>query len=126
MKQKLDHGERMKQKHVNMYKKIRKEIPQTLRVQLINTYGKICQNCKENEFEHIHHLDGDPSNNQFCNLELLCFTCHKIKHEKRDTLDFSASKILVRLLDRVEECRKKQILVLLDAKGFLCCLPPKK
>ena len=57
-----------------------KPIPRSLTVQLIKTHGILCQNCKMNEFDDIHHIDKDPSNNSFDNLMLLCFKCHREKH----------------------------------------------
>lgn len=58
----------------------RKPIARALFVSLIKTRGTICENCKNDEFENIHHLDGDPTNNSFSNLMLLCFKCHKERH----------------------------------------------
>jgi 5-methylcytosine-specific restriction endonuclease McrA len=53
-----------------------KAIPKAVVVQLIKTHGILCQNCNKQEFEHIHHIDNDHSNNDFSNLMLLCVTCH--------------------------------------------------
>lgn len=47
----------------------------------------MCQNCKNVEFEHIHHIDEDPSNNEFSNLMLLCSKCHVKEHNRLRMLD---------------------------------------
>lgn len=63
-------------------------IPRTTVIQLIKTHGILCQHCQKEEFEHIHHIDKDPSNNGFSNLMLLCTSCHGKKH-RTATLDIS-------------------------------------
>jgi HNH endonuclease len=40
----------------------------------------MCQDCKNNEFNEIHLIDGDPNNNDFNNLMLLCYKCHDNKN----------------------------------------------
>jgi len=60
----------------------RKSIPRTLIIQLIKTHGVLCQSCRNREFEEIHHIDGDRSNNAFDNLMLQCLPCHREKHEE--------------------------------------------
>jgi hypothetical protein len=62
--------------------KPRKPIPKKIRNHLTALRGFACENCQENGYAHIHHVDGDHSNNQFENLRLLCVTCHKKIHAK--------------------------------------------
>ena len=45
----------------------------------------ICEACGiyiKGNFRHIHHKDGDPTNNNLSNLMVLCAKCHKNKHTK--------------------------------------------
>ncbi len=78
-----------------MAKKKRVPIPQKNKVkaELQQEIGSICPFCSNKDvgvFE-IHHIDEDPSNNEFLNLILLCPTCHeKISKEdisKQDVID---------------------------------------
>lgn len=60
----------------------------------IGTYSKkgftnlpnICNRCQSKENLLIHHKDENRSNNELCNLEILCKRCHQKHHETRDTL----------------------------------------
>jgi len=58
----------------------RKPIPKKIRQHLTALRGFACENCQENSFTHIHHIDGNPANNQLDNLRLLCLDCHKLVH----------------------------------------------
>lgn len=69
----------------------RKPIPRQTVVQLIKTHGVLCQSCKNKEFEHIHHIDKDPTNNSFSNLMLLCSECHYQKHQFNSALTRNVS-----------------------------------
>lgn len=51
-------------------------IPKKVKVQLIRERGGLCERCKENIYHHLHHLDGNPSNNNPSNLLLVCYDCH--------------------------------------------------
>lgn len=70
-----------------MAKKNRTAIPQINKVrallqQEINSKCPLCKDKNVGHFE-IHHIDEDPSNNDTCNLILLCPTCHS-KINKKD------------------------------------------
>lgn len=61
-------------------KMVRKRIPKETKVRStlqkeINSLCPFCQNDDVGHFQ-IHHIDGDPSNNDVENLILLCPTCH--------------------------------------------------
>lgn len=46
-------------------------------------YGTKCTRCGYDENKHalqVHHIDGDRSNNDLDNLEVLCANCHAIEH----------------------------------------------
>jgi len=77
-----------------------KAIPKAVVVQLIKTHGILCQNCNKLDFEHIHHIDNDHSNNDFSNLMLLCVTCHHVKH-RSDISDFNWKVIKIDLEDYI-------------------------
>lgn len=61
----------------------RKPLTKLVRVKLVKERGGMCQICSSDIFHHIHHLDGDPSNNDESNLLLVCIECHKGAHRKR-------------------------------------------
>jgi len=46
--------------------------------------GSECVDCKENRLYYlvIHHVDGDRSNNDVINLEIVCAKCHTKRHLK--------------------------------------------
>lgn len=73
----------------------RKPIPRALTIQLIKTHGIMCQNCKNTEFEEIHHIDKDPCNNVFSNLMLLCSECHNDKHRKFPRINTGTRQIKI-------------------------------
>ena len=54
----------------------------TLRNQLIEERGNLCQNCKGKFFENIHHKDKNRKNNEPSNLMLLCRKCHSLEHAR--------------------------------------------
>ncbi len=43
-----------------------------------------CERCGETEGLHVHHIDGDYSNNDPANLETLCGPCHLRHHWATD------------------------------------------
>ena len=47
-----------------------------------------CEKCERElpkPILHIHHKDGDRTNNEIQNLEVLCPTCHELQHFKEQT-----------------------------------------
>lgn len=42
-----------------------------------------CQKCGEKKNLDVHHIDGDPFNNELTNLTLLCRSCHIREHRGR-------------------------------------------
>ena len=67
------------QKDWNSYKK-----NDSVRLHLIRLRGSKCENCNLTEWIHmpipieLHHMDGDRTNNQLTNLQLLCPNCHSL------------------------------------------------
>jgi len=59
-------------------KKTRKAIPAKIKVRLQKEINSKCPFCKNNDVEHfqIHHIDGNPRNNEVENLIMLCPICH--------------------------------------------------
>lgn len=53
-----------------------------LKNNLINEKGHKCENCKNTKWNgkdialELHHIDGDNTNNEYENLQLLCCNCH--------------------------------------------------
>jgi hypothetical protein len=52
-------------------------VPKKIKRLLVETRGGICEWCKEEVFQQIHHIDGNPANNNLTNLMLICYECHK-------------------------------------------------
>lgn len=55
----------------------RKKIPDETQAEVIFKSNRECVVCDNHKRgDHIHHIDGDNSNNKFENLAFLCFDCH--------------------------------------------------
>ena len=55
----------------------RKKIPDEVQADVIFKSNRECVVCDNHKRgDHIHHIDGDNSNNKFENLAFLCFDCH--------------------------------------------------
>ena len=55
----------------------RKKIPDDVQADVIFKSKRECVVCENHKRgDHIHHIDGDNSNNKFENLAFLCFDCH--------------------------------------------------
>jgi hypothetical protein len=39
-----------------------------------------CEACGRTKALHVHHVNGDPSNNDLVNLQTLCMHCHNFWH----------------------------------------------
>lgn len=73
-----------------MRNKNRKNIPQRNKVRAVlqKEVESVCPFCNNDDVGHfeIHHIDGNPSNNEYTNLILICPTCHsKITKEDIST-----------------------------------------
>lgn len=56
-----------------------------LRKYVFDFKEKKCEICGYSEYDFcldIHHIDGNPGNNEFINLKILCCICHKKLHKK--------------------------------------------
>ena len=60
-----------------------------LKPHLLKDKGNTCNSCKLDSWMdkpiplEVHHLDGDRTNNDYINLELLCCNCHALTHNWR-------------------------------------------
>ena len=55
-----------------------------IRKQAFEVYGIKCSICEYNEYDFcldLHHVDGNPQNNDIMNLALLCAICHRKLHK---------------------------------------------
>ena len=92
--------------------------PGNIQKMVLNKYGKRCSSCGifVGESGHIHHMDITCENyNDFDNLELLCPSCHRIKHNGRPGITREA--ILKEKEDKLN--KKKEIL-----NGVNICIAP--
>lgn len=46
---------------------------------------KRCSVCSSTESLHVHHADGDKTNNELDNLIPLCHSCHRLVHSSNST-----------------------------------------
>lgn len=53
----------------------------------IKARDKVCQDCGAPKNLQVHHVDGDPTNNDDGNLVLLCKPCHARRHIERGEPD---------------------------------------
>lgn len=42
----------------------------------------VCSQCKQKRVIHIHHKDGNHSNDDYRNVATLCVPCHQLAHSK--------------------------------------------
>lgn len=56
----------------------------------IKERDRFCQDCASNRSLQVHHIDGDPSNNDESNLILLCKPCHSDRHLKQGEINAAA------------------------------------
>jgi hypothetical protein len=86
-----------------MTKKTRTTIPQAtkVRAELQSETGSTCPFCDSTDVGHfeIHHINGDPSDNDTLNLILVCPTCHS-KIEKGDLAPIDVKEKKIELLTR--------------------------
>lgn len=66
----------------NIEEEITKEEWKKLRLQILNRDNYACQYCgfKAEKWQIVHHIDGDPNNNEHKNLETICQMCNLIHH----------------------------------------------
>jgi hypothetical protein len=67
---------------------------------LIKEKGNTCEECKLSEWRdkpiplEVHHLDGDNTNNELSNLQLVCCNCHA-QTENWRTPKFCIDKVII-------------------------------
>src|SRR3989338_8298918 len=66
----------------NIQEKITEEEWKKLRLIIINRDNYTCQYCdfRAEKWQICHHIDGNPNNNSYDNLEILCPMCNLIHH----------------------------------------------
>ncbi|GMN11573.1 hypothetical protein MTsPCn9_25490 [Croceitalea sp. MTPC9] len=99
-------------------KKKRIPIPQKtkVRAELQKEIDSVCPFCTNDDVGHfqIHHIDVDPSNNEFHNLLLVCPTCHsKISKEEIPKQEVIDKKLYL----KNKECLVQFISVSVDEKN---------
>ena len=53
-----------------------------IREELMKQRGKLCECCKSQKTEDLHHKDQNQDNNDPENLMLLCSDCHRAIHKR--------------------------------------------
>lgn len=66
-----------KAKKAGRPQRLRIPISNALKLELVRQRGGICEHCNNHIFQQVHHIDGNPSNNDPSNLMLVCYDCHK-------------------------------------------------
>lgn len=46
-------------------------------------WERICSECESPERVQIHHVDGNPFNNDALNLKMICLRCHTLTHHRK-------------------------------------------
>lgn len=66
----------------NIQEKITKEEWRKLRLIILKRDNYTCQYCefKAEKWQIVHHIDGNPNNNEHANLEVICPMCNLINH----------------------------------------------
>ncbi len=57
----------------------------TIRKHIFASKEKKCEVCGYNEYDFcldMHHIDGNPQNNELENIKILCVICHRKVHKK--------------------------------------------
>lgn len=99
--------------------------PNTLLKDLISIRGRFCEVCKNSIWMgkdiplEIHHIDGDPLNNNISNLQMICPNCHALTDNYRGKNNLkSKKKQRVKEKDFVEALEKstniRQALLMLN------------
>lgn len=61
-----------------------------LKPHLLRLRGSTCESCKHEKWMdlpiplEIHHIDGNRTNNELCNLQILCCNCHALTDNWRN------------------------------------------
>lgn len=71
-----------------------------IRLRILNRDDYTCAYCgyRAEKYQHVHHIDGNPKNNDDTNLEVICPDCHKVMHSglwcsvKKTMILFESSK----------------------------------
>ena len=104
--------------------KVRKAVPDKLAAEVMYLSDRTCGVCTERgKHVQIHHIDGNPNNNVFENLAVLCMQCHDEAHLRGGATRRLTEKMIIEFSNnwknRVAERRKKsdEMAVLIQAGG---------
>lgn len=75
-------GTVLRTRKINRKYKPRKTLSKELRMAVYQLYNSRCARCNSETANQIHHVDGDPHNNNIRNLKLLCYDCHLVVEGK--------------------------------------------
>jgi hypothetical protein len=74
--------------------KIRKEPPKKIKDKVLKEFNHLCAICCDMKPYEIHHIDGNPSNNDPLNLIPLCPNCHtKYMHDPTNKIEMGKIKL---------------------------------
>jgi hypothetical protein len=78
----------------------RKKIPDDIQAEVIFKSNRECVVCDNHKRgDHIHHIDGDSSNNKFENLALLCIYCHNDASVTGNIIKKLSAKTIIKFRD---------------------------
>src|SRR6266404_4780045 len=73
--------------------KVRTAVSEDLKCEILTRSNNRCCVC-QTPFVQLHHIDGDPSNNDIDNIAPLCPNCHTQAHSKSMlTVNLNASRL---------------------------------
>jgi hypothetical protein len=76
----------------------RRKIPADIEAEVMFKSDRLCCIDKKRG-DHIHHIDGNPSNYDFANLALLCFDCHDLATLKGSLRKKLSPKAIIKYRD---------------------------
>ena len=78
----------------------RKKVSDEIQAEVIFKSNRECVVCDTHKRgDHIHHIDGDNSNNEFENLAFLCFDCHSEATMQRSLKKKLTPKAIIKFRD---------------------------
>lgn len=83
---------------MNIQPNKRRKIPGDTEAEVMFKSDRLCCIDKKRG-DHIHHIDGDPSNYDFGNLALLCFDCHDLATLKGSLRQKLSPKAIIKYRD---------------------------
>jgi hypothetical protein len=79
--------------------KIRKGIPKAIKEKVLKEFSHRCAKCGSNN-PQLHHMDEDPTNNDFMNIIPLCPNCHLTdQHDPTKTIEIDKLRLFRKYKD---------------------------